>query len=57
MNASITQLEKISLPIVMHSNVSKPKAFTKNFLKQNDAMYNRTASDSEFLELCKTFGN
>ena len=50
-------IDKILLPIIMHRDNLTPAAFMKNYFQKSNDMYNRSATDTTFIQKCKEFTN
>ena len=48
-------IDKILLPIIVHRDDLTPAAFMKNYFQKSNDMYNRSATDTTFIQKCKEF--
>ena len=49
--------DEILLPIILHRDDLTPAAFMKNYFQKSNDMYNRSATDTTFIQKCKEFTN
>ena len=50
-------IDKILLPVIAHRHELTPTAFMKNYFQKSNDMYNRSATDTTFIEKCKKLTN
>jgi len=48
-------IDKILLQIIVNRDDLTPAAFMKNYFQKSNDMYNRSATDTAFIQKCKAF--